>query len=309
MTKQAVSLVLASGGARGVAHIGVIEELERLNFEIKSIAGTSMGSIIGGIYAAGHLQEYKEWLLKLDKLDVWRLMDFTISSHGFIKGMRIFEEIEPFLGDILIEDLPINFSAVAVDLNTQKEIVFRSGKLKDALRASVSIPNILEPYKLDGMLLVDGGIINPIPLNRVKRTENDLLIAVDLNDLDDSQKPLKRAKKTKKKQKNELKSLLKKIEFRQQWERLFPKDKDEKEEQKMGYFDIMDSSFDIMQNQISKLYLDKYPPDILVSISKTVCGTFDFHLAEELIEFGKQKFNKALKEYDQKMIDRFKENV
>lgn len=309
MTKQAVSLVLASGGARGVAHIGVIEELERLNFEIKSIAGTSMGSIIGGIYAAGHLQEYKEWLLKLDKLDVWRLMDFTISSHGFIKGMRIFEEIEPFLGDILIEDLPINFSAVAVDLNTQKEIVFRSGKLKDALRASVSIPNILEPYKLDGMLLVDGGIINPIPLNRVKRTENDLLIAVDLNDLDDSQKPLKRAKKTKKKQKNELKSLLKKIEFRQQWERLFPKDKDEKEEQKMGYFDIMDSSFDIMQNQISKLYLDKYPPDILVSISKTVCGTFDFHLAEELIEFGKQKFNKALKEYDQKMIDRFKKNV
>ncbi len=308
MKKQSVSLVLASGGARGIAHIGVIEELERQNFEIKSISGTSMGAIVGGIYAAGHLQEYKEWLLKLDKLDVFRLMDFTISSHGFIKGMRIFEEIEPFLGNILIEDLPIPFSAVAVDLLKQEEVVFRSGKLKDALRASVSIPNVLEPYKLDGKILIDGGIINPIPINRVEHTKNDLLIAVDLNELDNTQAHLKRKQKTHKKKKKEIYTLLKRIEFKEQWERLFPKE-EEKKEQKIGYFDIMDNSFDIMQNQISKFTIEKYPPDILVSISKTVCGTFDFHLANELIEFGKEKFNQALIEYDKKIIKQYKNNV
>ena len=307
MNKQAVSLVLASGGARGIAHIGVIEELERQNFEIKSISGTSMGAIVGGIYAAGHLQEYKKWLLKLDKLDVFRLMDFTISSHGFIKGMRIFEEIEPFLGDLLIEDLPIPFSAVAVDLLKQEEVIFQSGKLKDALRASVSIPNVLEPYKLDGKILVDGGILNPIPLNRVKRSKNDLLIAVDLNELDNTQAHLKRKQKIHKKKKKEIYALLKRIEFKEQWERLFPKE--EQKEQKIGYFDIMDSSFDIMQNQISKFSIEKYPPDILVSISKTVCGTFDFHLANELIEFGKEKFNQALIQYDKKIISQYKNKV
>lgn len=307
MSKQKVSLVLASGGARGIAHIGVIEELERQNFEIKSISGTSMGAVVGGIYAAGHLQEYKEWLLKLDKLDVFRLMDFTISSHGFIKGMRIFDEIEPFLGNALIEDLPISFSAVAVDLLKQEEVIFKSGKLKDALRASVSIPNVLEPYKFKGKILVDGGILNPIPLNRVKRTKNDLLIAVDLNELDNKQLPLKRKQKTHKKKKKEISTLLKRIEFKEQWERLFPKE--EQKEQKIGYFDIMDSSFDIMQNQISKFSIEKYPPDILVSISKTVCGTFDFHLTQELIELGKKKFNQALVEYDKKIINEYKNNV
>jgi NTE family protein len=309
MTKQPVSLVLASGGARGIAHIGVIEELEKQNFEIKAISGTSMGAVVGGIYAAGHLQEYKEWLLKLDKLDVFRLMDFTISSHGFIKGMRIFDEIEPFLGNIAIEDLPISFSAVAVDLIKQKEVVFRSGKLKDALRASVSIPNVLEPYKHDGQILIDGGILNPIPLNRVERQKNDLLIAIDLNTLDNNPPALKRKQKTHKKKKKEIKSLLKRIEFKEQWERLFPKEKGEPEELKIGYFDIMDSSFDMMQNQISKFSIEKYPPDILISISKTICGTFDFHLANELVEFGKEKFNESLKEYDQKIIRKFRGTV
>ncbi|MCF6240963.1 MAG: patatin-like phospholipase family protein [Bacteroidales bacterium] len=309
MTKQAVSLVLASGGARGIAHIGVIEELERQNFEIKAISGTSMGAIVGGIYAAGYLQEYKEWLLKLDKLDVFRLMDFTLSSHGFIKGMRIFDEIEPFLGNLSIEELPISFSAVAVDLIRQEEVVFRSGKLKDALRASVSIPNVLEPYRLDGQILIDGGILNPIPLNRVEHQEDNLLIAVDLNALDNNQPALKRRQKTHKKKKKEIKSLLKRIEFKEQWDRLFPKEKKEEEEFKIGYFDIMDSSFDMMQNQISKFSIEKYPPDILVSISKTVCGTFDFHLAQELIDFGKEKFNKSLIEYDEEIINKYLKSV
>jgi len=304
VSKKPVSLVLASGGARGVAHIGVIEELERQNFEIKSIAGTSMGAIVGGIYAAGHLKEYKEWLLGLDKLDVFRLIDFTISAHGFIKGMRIFDKIEPFLGDVLIEDLPIKFSAVAVNLINQQEVVFRKGKLKDALRASVAIPNIIAPHHHGGMTLVDGGILNPIPLNRVERSEEDLLIAVDLNNLDNKQKPLKRKEKTHKKKKKELKSLLERIEFKEQWEHLFPKEK--KKEHKFGYFDIMDNSFDIMQNQICKLSLEKYPPDILVSISKNICGTFDFHLAGELIEYGRIKFADALKKYDKQMIERYK---
>ncbi|RLD66939.1 MAG: phospholipase [Bacteroidetes bacterium] len=303
MDKKPVSLVLSSGGARGMAHIGVIEELERFNFEIKAISGCSIGALIGGIYAAGHLQEYKKWLSELEKLDVFKLMDFSISSHGFIKGLKVFNEINKFIGDVLIEDLPIPFTAVATDVNNQKEVIFSKGKLRDAIRASVSIPSVLEPFYLEETILVDGGVLNPLPLDLVNRTKNDLLVAIDLNSMAPSKKMVK-PKKSKIQKRKEQNSILKRIEFKEQWERFFPKDKSDKE--KLGHLSILDRTYDMMQNKISRHAIQEYQPDILVSISRTACSTFDFYRADEMIELGKQTFNEELRKYDQKMIEKYK---
>ena len=179
--KQSVSLVLSSGGARGVAHIGVIEELERQGFEIKSIAGASMGALVGGIYATGNLKVYRDWMCKLNKRTVFSLVDFTLSNNGLVKGIKIISELKKIIPDINIEDLPISYTAVATDIKNKKEVVFEKGSLYEAIRSSISIPTVFTPFKLDSMVLIDGGVRNPIPINRVKRQKSDLLIAVDVN--------------------------------------------------------------------------------------------------------------------------------
>jgi len=179
--KRPISLVLSGGAARGIAHIGVIEELEKQEFEIKSIAGNSMGAFIAAMYVMNNLQEYKEWVLKLDKVEVFKLIDFTFSSQGLIKGDRIFNKMKTFFPDKNIEDLKIPYVAVAADITNMKEVVFTEGSIYDAVRASVSIPTVFTPVKYNNLVLVDGGVVNPIPLNRVKRIEGDILIASYVN--------------------------------------------------------------------------------------------------------------------------------
>jgi len=301
MIRNKIALVLASGGARGMAHIGVIEELEKQNFEITSIAGCSFGAVVGGIYAAGHLQEFKNWLMELDKMDVFRLMDFTFSSQGFIKGNRVFQEIKPFITDIKIEDLALPFSAVAIDPVEQKEVIFKSGSLFDAIRASVAIPSVVEPYQIDGLELIDGGVLNPIPMDLVNRQEDDLLVAVNIN----STIPYKKKKKISFEQKSkEENSILKQIEFNERWNKIYPKDNHEKD--KFGHVALLNRSYDMMQNKITNMMIEKHKPDILVNISRHACSTFDFFKAEEIIQLGKVAFNKALKEYDEWMIEQYK---
>lgn len=301
--KKSVALVLASGGARGMAHIGVIEELERQNFEITSIAGSSFGAMVGGIYAAGKLGEFKDWLLHLDKIDVFRLMDFTLSTHGFIKGNRVFNIIKPFFNDMDIENLPIAYAAVAVDIHGREEVVFKKGSLYDAVRASVAIPSILEPYVVNNREFVDGGVLNPIPLDRVERKKNDILVGVDLN----ANIPFKPLKKAGREDRQEQNSILKRIEFNERWEKLFPKEKPEKE--KLGHFALLSRSYDMMQQKITNLMLEKHPPGILIRISKYSSSTFDFFKAKELIGLGKKSFNAALADYDKRMIEAFRKGI
>jgi len=176
-----VALVLASGGARGLAHIGAIEELEKRGFEITSISGASMGALIGGIYAAGGLNAFKEWMKSVDKMKVFTLLDFTVSMDGFVKGQKIITELKKFVPNKNIEDLNVPFTAVSTDIKHRKEVVFNSGNLFDAIRASISIPSLFKPYKIGDMILIDGGVSNPIPLDRVQRTDGDILVCVDLN--------------------------------------------------------------------------------------------------------------------------------
>ncbi|GLQ31911.1 patatin-like phospholipase family protein [Litoribrevibacter albus] len=179
MTKT-VSLVLGSGGARGYAHIGVIEVLEERGFDIKAISGSSMGALVGGVYAAGKLPEFKQWVSEFSYLGFLKLLDFSLREPGAIRGDRLFKVIHEMIGDIKIQDLPIEYTAVATDLISKKEIWFQRGNLVRAMRASVSIPSLFTPVSLKGMLLVDGGVLNPIPIIPTVSAHTDLTIAVDL---------------------------------------------------------------------------------------------------------------------------------
>ena len=179
--KQKVALVLASGGAKGFAHIGAIEALENSGYEITSIAGASMGALIGGIYAAGGLNKVKEWMYDLTDRDIYNLADLTLSPHAFLKGDKVIKALKSIVPDCNIEELPIPYCAVATDLKTGNEVVFRTGSLYDAIRASISIPMIFTPVEHGDMLLIDGAFSNGLPLDRVVRTEGDMLVAVNLD--------------------------------------------------------------------------------------------------------------------------------
>jgi NTE family protein len=176
-----ISLVLGSGGARGHAHIGVIEELLAQGLAIRSIAGSSMGALIGGIHAAGKLARYTEWVRPLQRLDVLGLIDWTLRGGGLIKGDRIIGMLREVIGDVDIENLPIPYTAVAVDIDTQREVWFSQGPLFDAIRASIAVPAVFRPHRYQGRLLVDGGLLNPLPISPTLRDLTDATIAVDVN--------------------------------------------------------------------------------------------------------------------------------
>ena len=288
--KQSIALVLGSGGARGLAHIGVIEEFEKQGFEIKSIAGTSMGALIAGIYAMDKLQDYKEWSLTLDIVNVFNLIDFTFSSQGLIKADRVIKKMKTFITDKNIEDLKIPFAAVATDITNEKEVVFTTGSVYEAVRASIAIPTVFTPVKKDNVLLVDGGLLNPIPVNRIKRTRNDILVAVNVY----ADIPHTKEKKQTKKQ-LEVQSFYDKNikKFKQKLNDIIPKSN----KSKLGYFKLLNATTSAMIHQISEMTLDIYKPDILVNISKHACSTFDFYKAEQLIEIGKLAAKESIEKF------------
>lgn len=289
--KKNISLVLSGGGARGTAHIGVIEELEKQGFVIKSIAGTSMGSVVGGVYACGNLKAYKEWLYTLDKLKVFRLVDFTLSKQGLIKGKRLFNKMKMFLPEkINIEDLNINFTTTATDIINEKEVIITSGSIYKAVRSSVSIPTVFTPVKTADTLLVDGGVINNIPINCVKRTENDILVVVNVNADVPVYKPV-----ISKEEDIDRQTIYN--EKTEEFNKHLKKQKRKKAE-KMGYFSIIDRTISLMAGQLDKLTIEKYKPDILINISRDTCGTFDFYKAKELVEIGRYKCIQSLEEYN-----------
>jgi NTE family protein len=284
-----VRLVLGSGGARGMAHIGVIEELEREGFTIKEVAGCSMGAIVGGLYCAGHLVEYKHWLVSLSRFDVFKLLDFTFSSQGFVKGERVFKAIEQLIGDQHIEKFKVPFSAVATDLVMKEEVVYRSGSLFKALRASVAIPTVFTPVTEGQRQLVDGGVLNPLPLNHVARQEGDWLVAVNLN----GNAPIaKNATVVVNEQRAAYLRML--DQFRTQILRF--DNKAEETVEKLGFFDILNKSYDLTQDRLTDLMIEMHKPDLMVNISRDACGVFEFYRANEIIDEGRKQFKKALAE-------------
>lgn len=294
--KQKVALVLGSGGARGVAHIGVIESLLKNNFEITSIAGSSMGAVVGGMYAAGKLEDYKDWVTNFDKIDVFKLLDFTFSLQGFVRGEKVFKEMRNLMGDILIEEMSIPFTAIASNIRAQQEVIFEKGELMDALRASCAIPTVITPAYIDDEEIVDGGVLNPIPLNRVKRTEGDILIAVDVN----SNVPFKpKVVETEDEIANEQNYSRLIEDFRNRLKSFWPTSKEPSTPaiKKLGFFDLLNRSIDLMQERMTALQMQQIKPDMVVRISRDSCGTFEFYRSKELVEEGISAFNSAYDSY------------
>ena len=293
--KQKVSLVLSGGGARGLAHIGVIEEFEKQGYEIVSISGTSMGALVGGIYALGKMEEYKEWMYSLDKMKVFNLIDFALGSQGLIKGDKVFRKMKQFIPDANIEDLRIPYVAVAADILNKEEVVFTKGSLYDAIRASVAIPTVLTPVKTEKGLLVDGGVVNNIPVNHIKRVPGDILVAVSVN----ANIPVYRPVISKKESDSKKSIYQKKIkEFRKQLHKLYPLHRSDK----IGYFDLINKTISMLTDHNAHLWLERFPLDILIEISRDSCSIFDFFKAEEMVEIGRHAATNSLKEYKLKNI-------
>lgn len=278
--KKNVTLILSGGGARGLAHIGVIEELESRGYVIDSIAGTSMGALVGGVYASGKLNEFKEWMLTLDKQGIFRLIDFSFSSQGLIKGDRILKTMKKFVPDARIEDLPVKYTATAFDIAQSKEIVFSEGNLYHAIRASISIPTVFTPVISGNSVFVDGGVVNNIPIRNAVRTENDLLVASYVNADIPVFKPDLPAK-----EKNRRKELYDKW-LKETRLHIFPGSR-KNENKKLTYFYLITNTIASASNHHSNLIMKNDPPDVLIEISRHSAGTYDFFKAEELIEMGK----------------------
>ena len=284
--KTTVSLVLGSGGARGYAHIGVIEELQRRGYEVICIAGSSMGALVGGMYAANCLVEYRDWVRHLSWIDVLKLMDVTLKREGTIRGDKLLNKLRDIVGNPLIEDLPISYTAVATDITHQKEVWFQNGFLMDAIRASIAVPGFSTPVIEEERILVDGGVLNPIPIIPTVAAHADLIIAVDLNA---EQSALNIDMPTTK--------YLNRSGFSDEWSLDVAnnqhngdaKNGQESIRSKMGgRLDILFSAVEVMQSSLGKYKVAGYPPDLLIDIPKDACRFYDFHRGVEMIELGRK---------------------
>jgi len=287
--KEKIALVLSGGGARGIAHIGTIEVLLENGYEITSVAGTSMGALVGGVFAQGKLKEFKDWLIGLDQVEVLKLVDITLKPSGLIKGEKVLARMQEFIPDTNIEDLPIPYSASAVDIVHHKEVVFRSGSLYDAIRASIAIPTVFTPVRKNGGILVDGGVMNNVPISNVTRTEGDILVVVYVNANIPMQKP-RRTKAEEKEQKTGQRNWLK--GFSNYLHINHPKDKKES----LGFISIIDNTLTTAMLKQAQLSIEQGKPDILINISRASCGTYDFYKAKELVEIGRMAAENALQQ-------------
>lgn len=285
---KTVSLVLGSGGARGLAHIGVIHWLEENDFKIASIAGCSIGAVIGGVYAAGKLNEYEQWVRSITKIDIFTLLDLSWEKSGLVRGDKIINTLIKLVGEKRIEDLPFPYTAVAADIVNQKEVWIKSGSLFDAMRASFAIPLLFTPFKYKGVDLVDGGILNPVPIAPTFGDETDLTIAVNLGGSPEGRKEPASVSAAPVDPSSPFREKINRFITRLQQSETSGSSRD------WGAYDIAIQAFDAMQSAIARQKLAAYPPDIVIEIARNVCRTLEFDRASEMIELGYRKAKECL---------------
>ncbi len=295
--KIKISLVLGSGAARGLAHIGAIHCLQDRGFEIKNISGSSMGALIGGIYAADDLDLYTDWVCALKRRNIIRMLDLSFNRNSIFKGEKIIDVLSDLIGDRNIEDLPIGFTAVATDILEQKEVWLNQGSLFGAIRASIAIPMVFSPVKLSGRLLVDGGIINPVPIAPTLQDDTELTIAVALNGPPETFEKDQHSS-AQENSNNEKNSYQKKIE--KFIDGLMPKNTTQDNEE-LGILNLVTQSMDTMQTSIARFKLAAYRPDIVIEIPRNICTWLEFDRAQELINFGYQRTLDTLTRYDESL--------
>lgn len=321
---KTVALVLGSGGPRGYAHIGVIEEIERRGYRIAAISGCSMGALVGGFHAAGKLDEYKRWVKELGYIDILKLIDFTFLASGAIRGERLFTVLGSMIKGIRIEDLPIEFTAVATDLIKRKEYWFRKGSLASAIRASVAIPGVIAPLEYQGRLLVDGAVLNPLPISASMSVFADCIIAVDLSaevpipkDLEpwftasavqEGQAQIawrKWLKKLKGSAFGQFGGLQANIALsdgnnKASFDKASSAELKESISLDMGKMGIMLQMLDVMQASIAQYKIAGHPPDLLIKVPKDSAKLYEFYRATPIIELGRRVAREALDGFEQR---------
>lgn len=290
MPKKTVSLVLGSGGARGLAHIGVIHWLEEHDFVIDSIAGSSMGALVGGVYAAGKLDEYEKWVRAIDKLDIIALLDLAWESSGLIKGDKIINTLIKLVGDVHIESLPVRYTEVASDIQREKEVWISKGRLFDAIRASISLPLFFTPVTKNGITLIDGGVLNPVPIAPTFHDNTDLTIAVNLGGKVEAAFDEKKKSRTEK-QSSRDEDITTRIKH---FIRSIKAHTSDVADIDLDVYDIANQAFDAMQGTIAKEKLAAYPPDFSIEIPRNACGTLELDRAEEMIALGYARAERSL---------------
>jgi NTE family protein len=268
----------------------VIHWLEERGYEIKSISGCSSGSLIGGAYAAGKMDILEDWMRAITRTDLMNYLDFTWQRDGFFKGDRIIQTLTNLIGDIMIEDLPMPYTAVAFDIYREKEVWIQSGPLFNAIRASISLPFIFTPYNHNGTIVVDGGVLNPVPIAPVFSDETDMIIAVNLGGPFHEFEEVKQASEKRPSVATKLTEQVK----------LFFDTVQEKAqirtEPGINPYEIYYQSFEAMQGTIARFKLAAYPPDKIVEIPRNACGTMEFYRAAEMIAYGYEMADKYLSE-------------
>ena len=281
----AVALALGTGGARGLAHIGAIEAIEAAGYRIVAVSGSSMGALIGGVYAAGKLDVYRDWVCALQKMDVLKLVDWTLSGAGLIKGDRIIDVLRELIGAVDIEALPIPFTAVATDLDREREVWLTRGPLFDAIRASIAIPTIFRPHPLHGHRLVDGGLMNPLPLTPLLQSQSDYTLAVNVNGtpqaLQSTRAPV-RETAARPGLRHRIAAYVKRTIGH------------EEHVHEPGWIDTLTQSLDLMQENLTGFRLAADRPDLVIEIPRNASAVYEFYRASELIELGRKRAEQAL---------------
>lgn len=295
---QKIALVLSSGGARGIAHIGVIEELEEQGFIISSLSGSSIGAVIGGIRAMDKLKTFADWMCSLTRVDVLTLMDFTISSSGLMKAEKVFKKIESVIPDVPIEEMGIPFIAMATDIVSRKEVSFTQGSFYKAVRASIAIPTIITTVQEKNKILVDGGVLNPIPLNQIKRTKNDILVVVNLYEYENIE--IEESAKEEVEKPNSPKGFFGAFSSSQSIKKKIVDFFPSSDKKGLGYISLLDSTITLMTQRIAALSIEQHKPDIVITIPHNSAGTFDFHKSKQLIELGRKAAKKSIEEWKTK---------
>ena len=300
MSKR-VALVLGSGGARGYAHVGVIRELEARGYEITAISGASMGSLIGGLWATGKLEEYCRWAETIDYFEMIKLMDISLGRPGVIKGDRLFDRVRELIGDCRIEQLPVPYTAVATSLTSRKEVWFQRGDLVTAIRASSAIPTLFSPVEVHGQLLVDGGVLNPLPMAPAGSAMADMVVAVDLLGDPGSVygEPLVNKESANKELVNK--------ETRSVFEGLIDKwvggskSKGAKKDElsaSMSLLELSNQSMEVMQEALSRYKIAGYLPDVMVEVPRNICQFYEFHRFREIEAAGRLLAIRALDNWE-----------
>ena len=287
---KTVSLVLGSGGAKGLAHIGVIRWLEENNLKIASISGSSVGALVGGIYAAGKLDEFEQWVRAIKKSDMVNLLDIAWDKSGLIKGDKIINTLIELVGEQHIEDLPIPYTAVASDIMGEREVWLNSGRLFDAIRASISLPMFFTPFQLHGMTLIDGGVLNPVPIAPTFGDRTDITIAVNLGGAVEREResvpaPVELEEPLSPALHEKITGFFKGLQRSDN----IPSERD------WSAYDVANQAFDAMQSTMARQKLAAYPPDLVVEIARNACGTLEFNRASEMISLGYPQPDKCLR--------------